>query len=283
MAAVLVGLSSYASRIVIDAYWRTRRSRHIVIEHIWEGVYKSFKEVPTCGRGFYGETWKNNSRRKIETLLEEAEARKFIPSVVAHSGSLLPMLTAIVSETTERVRVLDFGGGLGFTYVPVVSGLATQDALDYFIVDNEAVCEVGNQVFGQDSRINFRASLSNDLDTFDIVHLGSSLQYIEDWRALIKQLGRYRPRYFLFSDLLAGDIPTYVTAQNYYESKIACWFFNVQEIIDAMGAIDFKLLFKSTYVNTYFGEKHQCPQDNFPPELRLGYPCCLLFSAKATE
>ena len=254
-----------------------------MIEHIWEGVYGSFKEVPATGPGFFGETWKKNSLQKINALLEEAELRKTIPAVVAYNASLLPMLTAVVSENSDRVRVLDFGGGLGFTYVPVVSGLVARDVLDYLIVDNEAVCEVGKQVFRQDSRIHFRSSLPDDLETFDIIHLGSSLQYIEDWRALIKQLGRYRSQYFLFSDLLAGDIPTYATAQNYYESKIACWFFNVQEIIDAMSAIDFRLLFKSTYVNTYFGEKQECPQDNFPPEVRLGYPCCLLFSATPAE
>ena len=104
--------------------------------------------------------------------------------------------------------------------------------------------EAGARVFQNDERIRFSDTLPRGVEKVDIVHLGSSLQYIEDWRALIGELARYRPHYFLLTDLLAGDIPTYATAQNYYGSKIPCWFFNIQEIISTVAGEGFRALWR---------------------------------------
>lgn len=252
-------------------------------DHIWEGVYKSFTEVPARDEGFHGGTWRNNSLEKISALLEASQADRFVPSVVAFNASLLPLLTALVNEQMGKVTVLDFGGSLGFTYVPVTAGLIRKDSLEYLIVDNPIICEAGERVFQNDKRIRFCTELPRDVEKVDIVHLGSSLQYVDDWRGLITELAHYRPQYFLFTDLLAGDIPTYATIQNYYGSKIPCWFLNVHELVSAVTNEGFELLLKSTYLNTYLGKQQECPQDNFPQELRLGNPCCLLFSSKAAK
>jgi putative methyltransferase (TIGR04325 family) len=116
-------------------------------------------------------------------------------------------------------------------------------------------------------------------ETFDIVHLGSSLHYIDNWRSLISQLAGYKPTYFLLTDLTAGDIPTFVTAQNYYGAKIPVRFFNITEVLDAMSASGFKLIFKSRFRGTYLDKVQPVPQENFPQELRLGDTCSILLQA----
>jgi hypothetical protein len=52
---------------------------------------------------------------------------------------------------------------------------------------------------------------------------------------------------------------------------------NVNEIINTMSSRGFKLLFKSTYIATILEEEQELVQNNFPPELRLGCACSLLF------
>jgi len=253
----------------------------MMTDHIWEGVYQSFKEVPTKGEGFQSETWKANALERISELINRASSPATVPPVVVYKASLLPFLSALVYAKNGAVRILDFGGGVGFTYVPVIAAMPDASRVEYNVVDTPNICEIGEQVFSEDCRIHFSASLPEELEKVDIVHLGSSLQYIEGWRALLERLARYRPDYFLFTDLIAGDIPTYITAQNYYSSKIPYWFFNIHEVIEALASIHYRLLFKSTYVNTYLGVEQKCPQENFPEELRLGDTSALLFGSKA--
>lgn len=247
--------------------------------NIWEGIYSNFEECPKSGEGFQGKTWTSRSRARINKLLNGAKEKKTIPSVVVYCASLLPFLVALVSERSKKggVGILDFGGGLGFTYIPVIYGCLKQ-SIDYHIVESKNICQVGRCIFKDDRRIHFHPSLPKKRQRIDIVHLGSSLQYIDDWKALIKNLAGYNPQYFLFTDLIAGNIPTYVTIQNYYDSKIPSRFFNVKEVVNQMSSVGFWLLFNSIYRTTFLGKEQELPQQNFPKKLRLRHTCSLLFS-----
>ena len=244
---------------------------------ICEGVYKTLSDVPCFGKGFSSKQWVNQSLSKTLKLLEVGKSELTIPANVVYRSSLLPFLASLFGEEREQVSILDFGGGLGITFIPVASGLAGK-ALEYHIVESEIICEKGARIFKNDARIHFHPSLPELIKEIDIVHLGSSLQYIEDWKGLLQRLAYYRPRYILLTDLTAGDIPPFASAQNYYGSKIPCWFFNINEIIQHMIDLGFNLLFKSTYRNTYLGEEQEFPLDNFPEELRLGNTAGVLFA-----
>ena len=248
-----------------------------MIDQIYEGIYPHLKDVPVSGAGFSGSEWLAKSSVKILDMLEKAKAPSTVPSVAAFNSGLLPMVVAMAADQHSTVKVLDFGGGPGFGYVPVISAIEGSRSVEYHVVEMDGVCELGERVFQDDSRIYFHSSLPNDITNVDVVHLGTSLQYIEDWKGLLSELAGYLPRYYLFDDLQAGDIPTYATSQTYYGSKIPCWFFNVQEILDAMTDLGFDLLFKSTYLATILGHQQEIPQANFPEEYRLGHACSLLF------
>jgi putative methyltransferase (TIGR04325 family) len=250
--------------------------------NIWEGIYNSFKECPESGDGHESETWVSKSLERTHKLLDAAKEKKTIPTVVAYQASLLPFLVALVTKRTEnkKINILDFGGGLGVTYIPVINSCEYQEYIDYHIVETKNICEVGRHIFKDDARIHFYSSLPQKIKKMDIVHIGSSIQYIEDWRTLISELAGYNPQFFLFTDLTAGDIPTYVSVQNYYESKIPCWFFNIHGIIDKMLSVKFRLLFKSSFTGIYLGKEQEVfqLQSNFPEKYRLKNTCSLLFS-----
>lgn len=245
---------------------------------IWEGIYESFKEVPTIGPGFKGEEWIKNSLKKIRALRDAANENKTIPAVTSYGDSLLPVITSTVYRELRRARVLDFGGGIGFTFYQVAQSLPKAENFEYHIVEMKQVCEAGRAFFNDKTNVFFHSRLPNDIGSVDIVHVGSSLHYIEHWRETLVRLCEYIPKYFLFTDLTAGDIPTYASSQKYYNSKIPIWFFNVSEIIDAMSGHGWELIFKSTYIPKILGVEQPYPQDNFEDKYKLGYPCILLFA-----
>ena len=248
---------------------------------LWEGVYSSFQEVPVIGPGFKGENWLHNSLSKTAGYRDLAQNESTVPMVTGYRESLLPVIAGLVYGRARRTRILDFGGGIGFSYFQVIKALPRIDGLEYHIVELEQVCREGESFFKEENNIVFHKNLPEYASGyFDIVHMGSSLQYVDHWQDLLADLCAYSPGYFLLSNIPAGDIPTYATAQNYHGSKIACWFFNVNEIIDIFWENQFELVFKSSFFTKIYGIEQPYPQENFDQKFRIQYPCILVFQRK---
>jgi putative methyltransferase (TIGR04325 family) len=233
---------------------------------IWHGVYENYRDVPVSGPGFDSETWVHDVYADaVASLRSEA-------FVGAGDLALLPFLSALVSYDQDQLAILDFGGGMGIEYLHVVRSLPQGRPLQYYVVEKQSICEAASKLFAGDSRIHFCDSLPESLQHVDIVHTRSSLQYIEDYRGLISRLAEYRPRFFLFVDLIAGRNPTYATAQqNVRGSVIACWFFNVGEILDLMTGLGYRLVFQGK-------QDRELDQRNLPESYRLERACNLLFA-----
>lgn len=243
---------------------------------IWEGIYNRFSEAPAKGSGFTSRRWVEKGLERMRSMRKLAEKGKTVPEVTIYPRSLLPIVAAMVEPAAECLQILDFGGSLGFDYYPVKSGLAVGKKLSYHIVENDLICQAGQDFFSNESDIFFHTALPH-IDSFDIIHLGSSLHYVEEWQNLIARLSAYHPQYVLFTDLAAGDIPTYASLQNYYESKIPTWFFSIEEIDAVLEKNGFHLAFKSSYMSNILGEEQSYPQENFEPQYRLGYAASLLY------
>jgi len=239
--------------------------------NIWEGVYRSFSEVPIEGPGFDGETWIGNSLKKIGTLRDEAEKNAPLPPTSNYREALLPLLAGLVYNEKKGVRILDFGGGIGFTFYQTIYALPSAEDVEYHIVERENVCQAGRKFFGTDHGAPlFHSELPQAEDgLFDIVHSGSALHYIENWTQLIAQLCGLSRKYLLLVDVPAGNIPTFVTVQNYHESKIPVRFFNINELFSAVNFYGYKLIFKSAYNSTVLGVGQSLPMQNFEEQYQL--------------
>lgn len=247
---------------------------------IWEGVYPSFDQVPKRGPGF------NQSKlvRKFELSLKKvrkvARAHCSVPREPRYEQSVLPVIAGIVSAEFGRVRVLDFGGGIGIDFLRLCTALPEASRIQFTVIESPRVSVAGRREFAEDDRIHFQSRLPQRLRS-DIVHIGSSLQYIRDWQRVLLDLVRVaRPRYFLFTDLPAGDIPTFASAQIYYGSTIPYWFFNVSDILAVMRSLGFVLCSQSAYEYKHLGRYRNFPVSNLPPRYRLPYACNLLFMTR---
>ena len=246
---------------------------------IWEGVYSSFADVPKIGDGFAGSEWNSAMLEKGRLAIESPETAG--GGVSLYSTSLLPLVVALTEPREEPVRILDFGGGVGTTFAAVMQSVQNR-RLDYHVVEMPNVCDIGARVFKDDPRIRFHSTLPGDVTSVDIVHFGSSIQYVEEWKDFLQRVVRYRPGFLLFTELMAGDIPTFATAQNYYGSTIPAWFFNFSEFTDHLARLGFHLEFKAPYGGTYLGKVQPVPQPNFAPEYRLGYASHALFRSDSS-
>ncbi len=244
---------------------------------IWEGTYPSFREVPAGGKGFSSPDWSRKSLAKLREL--RAPERAAVPTAVAYSSTLLHAVASLALAENPKLKVLDFGGGLGLTYASLLKAAGDPVGLEYHVVENAEVCASARREFAGDSRVHFHEKLP-ELNGVDIVHAQSSLQYIEDWKGMIQLLAAYGARRMILTDVPAGEFQTYASAQNYYGSKIPCWFFNTEDFSAALEASGYRILLKTRFLGPYLGAWQDHPMDNFPADKRVGRSCSFLLERR---
>lgn len=241
---------------------------------IWDGVFPDFASVPRRGPGFDGPEWVDILAKR----LEDARAAPGHPVVPVY---LLPAVAALALGDGV-LRILDFGGGVGATFIGLAAALGDATDLDYRIVDSAAVCVRGRALHDGEARLRFHESVSEARehhgDAPDIVHLGSTLQYIEDWRGLLAALTHPPPRFLLLSDVFCGPFEGFVTCQKVYDSRIPFQFVNDGELVEAIEGMGLRLIMRTPYFTRVLGRYGPLPMDNFPPERRLEHTSHFLFA-----
>ena len=215
--------------------------------YIWEGIYSNFDEaeINSKGKGFGGDTYKQrsiNATRESITALKEGLSIPFFHK--QRSTILTPVIAMILSQKQNKIKLLDFGGGFGIGYLTLIESLPeSKKMIDYLIVEVPEVCNSAQELF-KDYDIKYINKLP-EKDSFDLIHSSSALQYVENWKGILQQFASYKSKYILLSDVFAGRIPTFVTLQNYYESKIKHWFLNLDELVSALKLLDYSLIMKT--------------------------------------
>lgn len=233
----------------------------------WEGVYERFADVPAVGDGFDDAAWVADTRRLTESV--RAVCTRGLAPVVG-DDALLPLLAAAAGGT-GTVKVLDFGGGLGISFVQLCAALPSESTIEYHVVERSAVCAAGEEMYRAEPRIRFHLEVPAVLPGLDIVYLNSALQYVEDWRGLIARLCRLSPSFMLLARCSAGDTPTFVTAQTTLPGKkIPYWFLNRDELAGCLREHGYSLRFAARATA-------KLDQARLPERYRQGWTSNLLF------
>ncbi len=246
--------------------------------NIWEGIFGSFEEVSTDGPAFESKHWLKTQSTPFSDLADTAiglpEARQF----ARMRDYAFPVVLAMLLEQRKHLRILDFGGGAGSRLLEALGSTPAADRVAAVVVDNAALCEKGNAHFSNIPGVEFAPELPDSNERFDIVHCGSSLHYVEDWYGLIDQFRSYQPRYLLLSDLPVGNIPTFVTAQNYYGNRIPVWMWNWEEFGEKIESLGYRVVFDCAFVAKIRKRLGPLPMDNLPASHRLDHTRHLLLS-----
>jgi putative methyltransferase (TIGR04325 family) len=248
---------------------------------VWEGIYASFADAPESGPGHHGSIWRERSLQAAREALEKLAAAESLDYSLRQRNAVLPGLVATTLYEQAKVRILDFGGGLGTGFLVLEDAVpGMTDRVDYLVVEVESICSAGAELFAGRKGPDFQSELPANAP-FDIVHAASVMQYIEDWRGVIKLLTAYGARYFSLADIYIGNFATYATLQNYYGSRIRHWFINAQEFIGEVERNGYQLILRSDCEMKVLGAHGPLPMDHFPSDLRVAHGSNLLFGKQA--
>lgn len=244
---------------------------------VWEGIWSSFAEAPAVGPGFDGSVWRERTHHSMAESLAALRSGCPLPDGDKPRDYLLPAVAATLLAQNETLRMVDFGGGVGAAWISLAASIPDAAArIRMYVVEVDNVCEAGRALFGESSGPSFHTSCP-PLDQIDLVHCGSALQYIDDWREIISVFTGYRAKMVLLSDVFAGPFAPFVTLQNYYGSRIPHWFLNRDEVIAEVCQAGYRLILDTPHHARILGRDGHLPMDHFPPDHRLDHARHFLF------
>jgi putative methyltransferase (TIGR04325 family) len=248
---------------------------------VWEGVYGAFSETGYSQDVFEEATWSEKLVMRAEAALAEARSGGLVTGAVTFDDAL-PVVAAMASASDGPLRILDFGGGLGASYIPLAAVLRRDRALRFVIVENKTICRLGASLFANDEAVAFQSTIPLS-ECFDIVHAGSSLHYVEDWRGVMRQLCNTGAEYLVFADLPAGQIETFVTTQWFHGRRIPVWFWNAAEFSACVEDLGFELILKAAYTGRYLEKGASLPTKHFDARYRLEHFAQLIFRRQSVS
>tara|TARA_B100000315_G_scaffold132657_1_gene122152 strand:- start:7513 stop:8283 length:771 start_codon:yes stop_codon:yes gene_type:complete len=246
--------------------------------NIWEGVYNSWEEAPGDDDAHEGKVWINKVTDRAQKALVAYRSNETVSLAALTQDYVLSVAGGmLLSSIKGDLCILDFGGGMGASYFPLISSVSHPEKVEFHIVEGKTICKRSREILGDFAKLHFHEQLPPLPRPVHIVHAGSSIQYIADWKGLLAEFADYRPRLLVLEDLMAGNIPSFITTQNYYGKKIRSWFLNINELIEEVQTLGYQLIYKSRYTHEILGEVGPLPMENFSPEYRLNYGSHLMF------
>ena len=237
-----------------------------ILKYYWQGIFKNFSEVPPNGKGYNSDDW------SITTYISTKKSllNYFSDSRKVDLENLLKLVKQ-VSNTKKKIKIYDFGGGMGISYIYLKNNLPKDIDLEFHVTENKAVCDYGRMIFGNDPKIIFNHEIPVSTKDFDIVYTRDAMQYVDDYKAVLNILCSMSAKYFLATKLPADAVPSFVTAEvNVGQSSIPYRFFNENEFIDQVKSNGYSLLYNES-------EPFYYDINNFPAEYRIKKYVMLLF------
>ena len=238
---------------------------------VWSGVYPRLSDVP-AHRAEFGDDLIGEMVTTISAALAELRAGQR-PHLWHES---LALLAGAVAPASQRVSVVDFGGGAGSGFAQLLASLPPSVTIDYEVVDSEAMCTAGRKLFADDRRIRFSTALPPRGSAVDVVYANSVLQYIEDYPRALQQLAAVGAPYVFLGRLAAGRGPTFATRQLNVPGRVfPYWFLNLDEVIAVMAQHGYQLACDSLVDHVY-------DQTNLPESHRAERFRNVLFARRAS-
>jgi putative methyltransferase (TIGR04325 family) len=141
---------------------------------------------------------------------------------------------ALAARGGDRISVLDWGGGLGHYYALGHSVLPDVE-LEYHVKETPAVCAEGREILPEVAFYEDESCLAR---RYDFVLASSSLQYEQDWRALLGRLAGAAERYLYVARVpVALEADSFVVLQRAhaygYATEYLGWVLNRRDLLDA--------------------------------------------------
>ncbi len=246
---------------------------------LWKGVFKDFQEANGDKNVFNENIWITKQQVKVLDFLKNMQEPSKENIVVTPKYPLDVMAALILSEKNE-VSILDFGGGMGLQYLDLINKIPKYNNIFYSIIEEKNVVKSVPEELQYFFNLSFYDDFSVVSKNFDILFMGGVLQYIEDWKNLLKILvKKTNSKYLIFGDLLIGDIPSFVTHQLFYGKKISVHMINKIIFMDFLNELGFEPIYFSNFDSIYF-INNELPNDLLPISHKIKKSINIIFKKK---
>ena len=235
----------------------------------WKKIFfTNFNQVDPNHGSYDNNQWIEKQKHRVLNFKDEIEISS------ERNKTLIDFCQKIQKSS---LKILDFGGGFGLTYLPLRE--KSIKTLDYHIVEVPGVAESASRFFENHNELKFHSEIPISLENLDIAHIRTSLQYVEDWKKTLGDLARLNPDYLVLSHLNACENPTYLSIQSWGDHEIPHWFINKSEIVNFIIGLNFDLIADEPVEidrNDPSWDSHR----EFPENLQMKYLQNLVFERK---
>jgi putative methyltransferase (TIGR04325 family) len=238
-------LEAVTPPIVVSAARRARRRRTQSPE--WEYVPEGWARADANIRGWDVESVVDAYRAKLPAFrdalsgagplaLATSAAVPLGEPSLAEQNQILAFAYAVslASRQTDRVSILDWGGGVGYFSLLSRALLPDDVAIDYHCKDVPLVCATGRELLPE---ITFWTDDSCFDRQYDLVLVSNALQYSRPWRDLITNLSRASAEYLFVTRVpVVTSSDSFVVLQRAhryeFETEYLSWVFNRDELLE---------------------------------------------------
>ena len=153
-----------------------------------------------------------------------------------HNYVIYAYVLSLAARKKERLRLLDWGGGIGQYYV-LSQALLPGVEIEYVCKDVPVLCAHGRTLFPEAVFVEDEREIVGQ--KFDLVLASGALQFSEDWRGVAALLASLTGSYLFLTRLPVvqrGD--SFVVVQRPYAlgygTEYLCWFLNRREVMEHM-------------------------------------------------
>ena len=169
--------------LILNIYRRLRGKTNST----FQGVYSNPNQIENFTEYDTKEALKTDHLEILEKIDKYNSGQTFpIANIRSQITNLFPLLISTMFKEEKQV-ILDYGGGMGASYLDCLNSIDTS-GLVYYVQDLPETMDVGRNIFErkewQKYNIHFTADFS-ELPHIDVIYLGSVLQYLPDYRSIL--------------------------------------------------------------------------------------------------
>lgn len=246
---------------------------------VWDGIYSSWEDAPQDENVLEQKIWTDKVTSQASNALAAYHSGEIVSLASSTQDFIVSLAGSIfLSSKEDDLRILDFGGGMAVSYFPLISSVPDPERIEFHVIEVKSICDLARPLLAEFTKLHFHEKLPKLSKSMHIVHAGSSIQYIPDWKGLLAEFINYRPQLLILEDVLAGNIPTFVTTQNFYGKKVRSRFLNIDELIEEVQSFGYALIYQTKCTQNFLGKTGgPMPMKNFPPTYQLKFCSHLIF------
>lgn len=230
--------------------------------NIWEGVYKKQPSDIAFETSYFSTNkWLNKSIKRTKKNFYVKDDNYFVDN----------HLDSFCCGLGKKLKILDFGGGIGDIFFLTKNSFHNSNISIY--EPQKKIRLAGQKIFKKYKNIKFLKDISkfSKSKKYDIIYLGSVLQYIYDLDDFLKFISKINFTYLFLYDVMSDKNPNFYSKQLFYGKKMTVKFYNLKYLLKKFNNYKLKKIFISNIKRNIRNEIVSLPMKNFDKKFRINY------------